>query len=87
VSAAERNEGPHVGLGRKGAYHDSRRSYCRPRKTSVVLLIDDVNRQLDRLEGDLKKLFPGQPPDSLAALGILAAYDARGTRRWKSTRA
>jgi hypothetical protein len=25
--------------------------------------------------------------DSLAALGILAAYDARGTRRWKSTRA
>jgi len=24
--------------------------------------------------------------DSLAALGILAAYDARGTRRWKSTR-
>ena len=25
--------------------------------------------------------------DSLAALGILAAYEARGTRRWKSTRA
>ena len=25
--------------------------------------------------------------DSLAALGILAAYDSRGTRRWKSTRA
>jgi hypothetical protein len=25
--------------------------------------------------------------DSLAALGILAAYDARGERRWKSTRA
>ena len=24
--------------------------------------------------------------DSLAALGILAAYEARGTRRWKSTR-
>jgi hypothetical protein len=24
--------------------------------------------------------------DSLAALGILAAYDARGTRRWKATR-
>ena len=25
--------------------------------------------------------------DSLVALGILAAYEARGTRRWKSTRA
>jgi hypothetical protein len=32
-----------------------------PLHTSVVLLIDDVNRELDRLEGDLKKLFPGQP--------------------------
>jgi len=32
-----------------------------PIQTSVVLLIDDVNRELDRLEGDLKKLFPGQP--------------------------
>ena len=32
-----------------------------PLQTSVVLLIDDVNRELDRLEGDLKKLFPGQP--------------------------
>lgn len=32
-----------------------------PQQTSVVLLIDDVNRELDRLEGDLKKLFPGQP--------------------------
>jgi hypothetical protein len=31
-----------------------------PLQTSVVLLIDDVNRELDRLEGDLKKLFPGQ---------------------------
>lgn len=30
-----------------------------PIQTSVVLLIDDVNRELDRLEGDLKKLFPG----------------------------
>jgi hypothetical protein len=25
--------------------------------------------------------------DSLAVLGILAAYESRGTRRWKSTRA
>lgn len=32
-----------------------------PLQTSVLLLIDDVNRELDRLEGDLKKLFPGQP--------------------------
>jgi hypothetical protein len=32
-----------------------------PLQTSVVLLVDDVNRELDRLEGDLKKLFPGQP--------------------------
>jgi hypothetical protein len=30
-----------------------------PQRTSVVLFIDDVNRELDRLEGDLKKLFPG----------------------------
>jgi hypothetical protein len=30
----------------------------RPQHTSVVLFIDDVNRELDRLEGDLKKLFP-----------------------------
>jgi hypothetical protein len=27
----------------------------------VVLFIDDVNREIDRLEGDLKKLFPGEP--------------------------
>jgi hypothetical protein len=32
-----------------------------PLQTSVVLLIDEVNRELDRLEGDLKKLFPGAP--------------------------
>jgi len=32
-----------------------------PQQTSVVLLIDDVNREIDRLEGDLKKLFPGAP--------------------------
>lgn len=32
-----------------------------PLQTSVALLIDDVNRELDRLEGDLKKLFPGAP--------------------------
>ncbi len=30
-----------------------------PQRTSVVLFIDDVNHELDRLEGDLKKLFPG----------------------------
>jgi hypothetical protein len=30
-----------------------------PQQTSVVLLIDDVNREIDRLEVDLKKLFPG----------------------------
>lgn len=32
-----------------------------PIRTSVVLLIDDVNHELDRLEGELLKLFPGQP--------------------------
>jgi hypothetical protein len=32
-----------------------------PLQTSVVLLIDDVNRELDRLEGDLKKVFPASP--------------------------
>jgi hypothetical protein len=29
-----------------------------PLQTSVLLLIDDVNHELNRLEGDLKKLFP-----------------------------
>jgi len=32
-----------------------------PQQVSVVLLIDDINRELDRLEGDLKKLFPLAP--------------------------
>jgi len=32
-----------------------------PELTSVVLFIDEVNRELDRLEGDLKKLFAGAP--------------------------
>lgn len=32
-----------------------------PHHTSVALFIDDVNREIDRLEGDLKKLFPGEP--------------------------
>jgi hypothetical protein len=32
-----------------------------PLRTSVLLLIDDANRELDRLEGDLKKSFPGAP--------------------------
>ncbi len=32
-----------------------------PQQTSVVLYIDSVNREIDRLEGDLKKLFPGEP--------------------------
>jgi hypothetical protein len=27
----------------------------------VALLVGDVNDELDRLEGDLKKLFPGDP--------------------------
>ena len=33
----------------------------------MVLLIDDVNREIDRLEGDMKKLFPG-------ALDRVASY-------------
>jgi hypothetical protein len=32
-----------------------------PQQTSVALLINQVNLALDRLEGDLKKLFPGEP--------------------------
>jgi hypothetical protein len=32
-----------------------------PMQTAVLLLIDDVNRELDRLEGDLKRIFPGAP--------------------------
>jgi hypothetical protein len=30
-----------------------------PHHTSVALLVGEVNAELDRLEGDLKKLFPG----------------------------
>jgi len=29
-------------------------------RTSVVLLVDAVNRELDRTEGDLLRLFPGE---------------------------
>jgi hypothetical protein len=32
-----------------------------PHHTSVALLVGEVNTELDRLEGDLKKLFPGDP--------------------------
>ncbi len=32
-----------------------------PIQTSAVLLIDDLNRELVRLEGELKKLFPSEP--------------------------
>jgi hypothetical protein len=32
-----------------------------PLQTAVLLLIDDVNRELNRLEGDLKKIFPSAP--------------------------
>ena len=49
-----------------------------PLQTSVVLLIDDVNRELDRLEGDLKKLFPGQPDrvaSYLAELQVSGTYE------------
>ena len=30
-----------------------------PQQTAVVLFIDDVNRELDRLDGELRKLFAG----------------------------
>jgi hypothetical protein len=30
-----------------------------PQQTAVYLFIDDVNRELDRLEGDLRKIFAG----------------------------
>ncbi len=32
-----------------------------PIQTTVVLFIDDLNCELDRLEGQLKQLFPGDP--------------------------
>lgn len=32
-----------------------------PHQTTVMLFIEDVNRELDLLEGDLKKLFPREP--------------------------
>ena len=44
-----------------------------PQRTSVVLFIDDVNRELDRLEGDLKKLFPWVLPKSLLAQPMRAS--------------
>ncbi|MBN1606485.1 MAG: hypothetical protein JW940_07615 [Polyangiaceae bacterium] len=31
-----------------------------PHQTSVLLFIDDANRELDKLEGQLKQLFPGE---------------------------
>lgn len=33
-----------------------------PHRTAVMLFIEDINREIDRLEGDLKKLFPGDAP-------------------------
>ena len=36
-----------------------RRNALTPLLTGVMLFIDDVNHELDRLEGDLMKLFPG----------------------------
>jgi hypothetical protein len=47
-------------------------------QTSVVLLIDDVNREIDRLEGDLKKLFPGAP-DRVASYLAATRPSRRGT--------
>jgi hypothetical protein len=32
-----------------------------PHQTTARLFVDEINRALDVLEGDLKKLFPGQP--------------------------
>jgi hypothetical protein len=57
----------------------SQRTEClralEPLRTAVLLLIDDVNRELTRLEGDLKKIFP-TAPDRVAS--YLAA--TRSTR-------
>ena len=41
-----------------------------PIQTTVVLFIDDVNRELDRLEGQLKQLFPGDPARVAAYLVV-----------------
>ena len=38
-----------------------------PQQVSVVLLTDDINRELDRLEGDLRMVFPW-------ATGHVSAY-------------
>ena len=48
-----------------------------PQQTSVALLINDVNRELDRLEGDLKKLFPGAPERAASYLMATRAITAR----------
>jgi hypothetical protein len=45
-------------------------------------LLDDVNRELDRLEGDLKKLIPGQPErvSSYLVAARQPAHRRRGDR-------
>lgn len=44
------------------------------------LYIDDINLELDRLEGDLKKLFPGQPKRVAAFLAPTRATKQRKTK-------
>jgi len=44
-----------------------------PHRTAVMLFNEDLNREIDRLEGDLKKLFPG---DAARVASYLAAFRA-----------
>jgi len=46
--------------------------------TGEALYIEDINLELDKLEGDLLKLFPGQPKR------VAAFLDATRTKRKRS---
>ncbi|MRG97100.1 hypothetical protein [Polyangium spumosum] len=47
--------------------------------TSEELYVEDINLELDRLEGDLKKLFPGQPKRVAAFLEATRPKRKRAT--------
>jgi hypothetical protein len=50
-----------------------------PLQTAVLLLIDDVNHELNRLEGDLKKLFPVDGDRVASYLSAMRANRAAAT--------
>jgi hypothetical protein len=49
-------------------------------QTSIALFLDDVNRELDRTEGALLGLFPGERP-RVASYIAITRHDRRGSKR------